>query len=224
MKGLAEELIESNSPNLPNDFVGAAVYIREDGYPFHAGLAIGYRGTAQLFHFTEDEKLEFAPLAEQKWYVHKELVPILPDLAAPFLNHCKKIAKLSPPIWGLYYNGAYFKDGKLFNKEGLPYYMSCVGFCIAVLNGFGETEHYLQHTDWTPNNSINDLYFEEKINDLLAKHKDLSRDDIKDDIKRIKPIEYLATGYYHDYPIRKADTDKITEELKAILKSKRLAN
>lgn len=221
-KTIDKQLFTSNSPTLPPNFIAAAVYVNEAGKAYHAGFAIGYNGERQLFHFdTEAEMLSFEPLSDKEWYVHKDFITIPPVLASPFLIHCTKIQKLSAPKWGCFFNGCYFKDGVLFNKENDPFYLTCVGFCLAVLLGFEETDDYISFADWTIENSVSDEYITDFLAELQKSHPKINIDNLQENIRRIKPDEYLATAYLNETPIRKATIDKIIPNIKSVIKSRR---
>ena len=131
--------------------------------------------------------------------------------------HCIEAIKSSTPEYGKFYNGTYFKDGKIINPdEEAPFRMSCVGFCLGVLNGWNTEDTFIAHEDWTADNSLTEAELRYEQSNLKRLYSYLSEYEPLTDIRRIKPSEYLAGAYLRTTPVSKASVAPIAAILENI--------
>ena len=206
LQQISNELIKSDLDATEGDFVAAAVSISEGGEAKHAGLVIKYNDDYYLFHF--GPKLKFEPLPEGQWYYHKNLNFIKSEEIPSFLAHCKLIDEEANPIYGYYFNGSYFSGGQYFSDIETPQYMTCVGFCLNVLNGFILHSQFIYFNEWKIN-TVSQRYIDEIIEKFKADIPDIDINMLIEDIRRIAPEEYLAAAYIDNIPVRKTQIDAI---------------
>ena len=202
----------------PEKFVAATVKIDKSGTIRHAGIAVGSEEGRHIFHFNAvklvKRELEFCDN-----YYQREFETIPPYLAEAFYVHCTEAMKSSAPEYGKFYNGTYFKDGKIINPdEQAPFRMSCVGFCLGVLNGWDwdTDDNFIAHGDWTADNSLTEAELRYEQEGLNRFYDYLSEEELLVDIRRIKPSEYLASAYLAPAPISKVSVEPIATILESI--------
>ena len=215
---IKKHLLPSNPDSLPEKFVSAIVKIDRSGAIYHAGIAVGSDEGRHMFHFNS-VRLTKTALEHCSNYYQREFETIPPYLSEAFYVHCTEAIKSSVPEYGKFYNGTYFKDGRAINPdEEAPFRMSCVGFCLGILNGWDwDTDDvFIAHEDWTADNSLTEAelrYEQDGLNRLYAY---LSEEELMVDIRRIKPSEYLASAYLKPIPISKASIEPIATILESI--------
>lgn len=218
-KNIKKQLSASDVETLPEAFVAAAAQISAKGTFTHAGIAVGSDAGKHLFHFnsksTRKVELEYC-----RMYYQLEFQTIPPYLAEAFFVHCSEALDSASPEYGYFYNGTYFKEGKLINpNEGSPYRMTCVGFCLGLLNGWNvivDAEAFIAHEDWDSSNSLTDIEKTVELKELKALYPYLEEEELSKDIKRIKPSQYLASAYVNEFPVRKTSVDPIASVLEEI--------
>lgn len=226
---IQQELISINANDIPNNIIAAATFINDTGMAEHAGIFVKYNNTPLLLHwFGKDilfEKVDPSIDSRHGWYFHKKFVFSLPRTISSFIVHCNEIKEESNPQYGYFYPGSYYdSNGKYYNDDEEnrhPEYMTCVGFCLNVIKGFIEQEDYIQYRDWTAANSLDDEYLANTIKIIRAYHPDISVEEISENARRIKPVEYLAAAFSENIPVTKKYTDSIIEEVQQILSTKR---
>jgi hypothetical protein len=220
---LERSLFRSNSDQLPDNLVGAAVMLK-DGNVKHAGLFIRYNGISKLFHFTGKEVL-IESVNDTDLYFHKELKFINPSLTPAFLSHCEIVLKEAKPKFGYFYAGSmYDAEGKFINAGDLPEYMTCVGFCLNFIKYFLVDEDFFHYIDWDSSNLEDEeigegegyieWFLEEKVK---SHYPDINIEAFKENMRRILPVEYISGGYSETLPVRKQFTDIVSSKLKTIL-------
>lgn len=190
-----------------NDFVaiGNAVQSHNNMLSYHAGFIIKYSDEYYQFDFNNGIELEeFDETLEEYWYhVRTETVPA--DDVPAFIAMCQNIKKNANPKYGYFYSGeSYDVNGVHQSTVDLGERMTCVGFCINVLKGFLE-EDYLVYTDWAMNSKPDADEYLKKFYERTG----LDPDKVAPSIRRITPRECLASCYFSNLPIRKAQIDSI---------------
>lgn len=213
---IKKHLLPSKPDSLPEKFVSAIVKIDKSGTIHHAGIAVGSEEGRHMFHF-DSVRLKKRELEYCDNYYQREFETIPPYLSDAFYVHCMDAMNSSAPEYGKFYNGTYFKDGKVINPdEEAPFRMSCVGFCLGVLNGWDTTDNFIAHEDWTADNSLTEIELRCEQDELKRFYDYLSEEELLVDIRRIKPSEYLATAYVTPTPISKASVEPIATILESI--------
>lgn len=80
--------------------------------------------------------------------------------------------------------------------------MTCVGFCLNVLNGFHEMD-YLSFQDWSTLEDTSTGFIK-----WFCDRNNLTIDQIPSDIRRITPQESLVSCFFDNMPISKKQIDK----------------
>jgi hypothetical protein len=72
------------------------------------------------------------------------------------------------------------------------------------------------YEDWTADNSLSDSAIAAELAELKQIYPELDENDFSNNIRRIKPSEFLAAAYLDTTPVRKILTDPIAVVLKEI--------
>jgi len=206
IENISQNLIKSDEDNSGEDFVAAAVLVTEGGEAVHAGILIKYNDEYSLFHFSPPLELEILPAGQ--WYFHKNFNFIKPEEIPSFLAHCKLIKEFANPQYGYYFAGSYFAEGQYFSEIPTPQYMTCVGFCLNVLNGFNLDEQYISFDEWNIG-TVEQRYIDRIIERFRRDIPQISIDLLIENIRRITPTEYLASAYIDEIPVKKKKIDRI---------------
>jgi hypothetical protein len=216
-----KELIKSTEQNLDKYFVAAACFINEEGIAQHVGLIIHSEEGYFLFHYT-GEKVLFEDRKIEEWYFHKSIEFILPEFCGIFLGYCMKIAQNAKPEYGFFYDGSFYDiNGNYYSKNQIPEFMTCVGFCINVIKGFIEADEYFEYKDWT-NQKASQQYINEMIAQIRKIAPHVTEEMISDNIRRIKPSEFVGSAFLKNIPIRKSDIDLIIDDLEKVIYRKKM--
>lgn len=209
------QIKDSSDQQLDSKFIAAAVYINEDGELYHAGIAIGSDAGKRLIHLNDtilDEELN-----RYQYFILKNFEHIPKDEAEAFYVHAKDAVNSSSIVMGYYYDGTYFREGRFIIPGNEPYTrMSCVGFCLSILRGWNIDDDYIEFGDWNAANSLSAEAEANELESLKALYPNLTEADLKTNIRRIKPSEYLAGAFIKTTPIRKAHLAPIVPILKEI--------
>lgn len=209
-------LIKSDSSDLPSHFVAAAVQIdHTSGVAIHAGIIINKDDRRFLFHYT-GSKVELVDVPNNEWYFHKDLIIISNKLTSSFLAHCTLVKKNAKPEYGFLFAGYYNTKGKYCSPEGVPEYTTCVGFCLNVLSIFTEEDEYLSLNDWD-STSMNESYKDFTLKNIARLYPDIKESNLNPYLKRILPDEYLASAFDTNPPVKKAFIDNIIEDVREAL-------
>lgn len=223
LQQIDENLIKSDSGNLPANFVAVAVLINDTNIAQHSGLIIGVDGVYYLFHYTGTEIL-FDDIIKNEWYYHKELSIIPSDLSEHFLSHCELIKRDSNIEYGFIFGGSYYINGIYFSESGLPEFSTCVGFCINAITGYlFDIIQYFEINDWDSIPVDSSPRFNHFFQEALKKYTDLDIEKYKTHHKRIRPDEYTASAYFGEsfLPIRKQAIDSIIEDVRNVISKKK---
>ena len=216
---ILSELTPSTDSSFNTDRVAASVFTDDSGRAVHAALYVGRDDERSIFHF-DAETLREDKFEKCRPFLSKEFTSIPPFEAGAFLVHCREAITNPAPGYNFFYDGSYFKDGKFVGINGEPsYHMTCVGFCLGLLKGWFEGDEYIQYRDWNANTTLG----QETINKELARLKFLypkfTDDELMENIRRIKPTEYLASAYIEIMPIRKETISAIVIHLTPLIKN-----
>jgi hypothetical protein len=214
---LKSQLKASEPDLLPDKFVAAAVQIGANGKIHHAAIAIGSEYGKHIFGYNS-VRIEQADMEYSRMYYQKSFENIPPHLAEAFYVHCSAAAKISAPKYGYFYNGTYFKDGKLINiDECSPYRMTCVGFCLAILQGWHtEDGAFINYEDWNEDNSMSEIEAIVELKNLKELYNYLDENELRSGMRRIKPSEYLSSAFLEELPMQKALIEPIAKSLAEI--------
>lgn len=203
----------SSLSNLPENFVSAAVLLDDNNNPTHAGIIVNYQNTAHLLHYTGSEVLlenvnticYYNPFS----FIKKGLVK-------SFLAHCSVVRKEARPHYGYFYCGSnYDSEGNFQSPGDMPEYMTCVGFCINVIQGFLEGESFIEYNDWTAEGNLgrHEGYINDFLQKVVSDNPNIDISFFRANLRRIYPVEYFAASYVNSLPVRKASTDIIIPRL-----------
>lgn len=211
---LKNQLEASRPDSLPDKFVAAAVQVSANGTMHHAAIAVGSEYGKHLFGYNS-ARIEVADMENSRMYYQKDFPNVPPHLADAFYVHCKAAATNSAPKYGYFYNGSYFRDGKLINKDDCePYRMTCVGFCLAILQGWHTgSEEFINYEEWDESNSLTEIQAIVELKQLKEQYSYLDDEELKSGMRRIKPAEYLSTAYITELPIKKEEVEPIAKVL-----------
>jgi hypothetical protein len=222
-KNIVEDIKSCETYDLPDNMVGAAFTWNPDGSQ-HAAIFLRYNGDSNLFHF-DGKTVMIEPLSPQEEYYHKKLEFLDPILLPAFFAQCELILENAQPKFGYFYDGAlYDTQGKFISPNDSPEYMTCVGFCLNVINGFLSDHEFFSHGDWN-DQSLNDRKeFVERFFKLAKEaNPEVDINAFKTSLRRIMPVEYLSGAFSKTLPVRKAFVDEISSEVQELLEAKKVA-
>ena len=210
--------LPDNEAGLPDNMVAAAVYVQA-GDPSHAAIIIRYEGETYSLHFYGKIRLESPKKAldEGTFIVVKELDFIPAFLIPSFLAHCELIAENAKPDYGFFYDPRSFYDasGKFQNPGSFPEYMTCVGFCLTVIQSYINPEQYLFYADWDQRSFDQDPIIQAyQMLSIRQNNPDLKVEDLLAAVRRILPIEYFSGAYSRNRPTRKTFTDFVSNQVR----------
>lgn len=199
------EVVRSLDFSEKNSAFVALGYFVVDDVP-HAGLIIKYNDIYRQFHYT-GSSVELEELNLD--FIHKITETINISEVPAFIAHCNNIKKRANIRYGFFYSGDYFDSvGNHFGNSDLGQTMTCVGFCLSTLKGFLEDD-YILSTDWDFDGDFKPGYLERFCN-----RYSIDLDKVKSSFKRITPGQFLASGFFHEIPIRKAQIEEKYFEIK----------
>jgi hypothetical protein len=203
-----KQLFDKNTLELPDNLAAAVVLIDDKNKIAHSGIVIRYNGESKLLHFNPPFVL-LENLTKYPLYYYKELSFIDPELIPTFLAHCEIIQYSAKPEYFYFYaNSVYDTNGDFISEKNMPEYMSCVGFCLNVLEFFLADESFFEYSDWD-GTTLNkgDGYIEHYIEEFTK------------NIRRIYPIEYLS-GAFLTHPVKKEKVNKLVPKLRSIIQTR----
>jgi len=202
---------------LPEKFVAAAVQLGANGRIHHSAIAVGSEYGKHIFGFNS-ARIETTSMEYSRMYYQKSFDNVPPHLSEAFYVHCNEAAKNCAPEYGYFYNGTYFKDGKLINAEECgPYRMTCVGFCLAILQGWHtDNGEFIIYEDWNENNSMLEIEAIVEIKKLKEDFPYMEEDELRDGMRRIRPAEYLSCAFVDEIPVTKALIEPIAKAVNEV--------
>ena len=213
LKDIEKELVKSDTEKLPDNFVAIAVQLNDKGVAIHSGLIIGVKGEHKLFHFTISDDIKLEDIPSEEWYFHKEIKLISPSEVNVFLQRCKMIQDTANPRFGFFYDGSYYNEkGKLVSTANKGGYTNCSLFCINVILGYIESETYFEYSDWT-SDKVSDGFYQSLVNRRPFFISEMELENLKSILIRIPPIDYTASAFKNELPIRKQDIGEEVELL-----------
>lgn len=218
LEEIDSQLVSSDNAILPSSFVAAAVQLNEDGEANHAGIVICDENNYFVFHFIRGILIDTLPNGQ--WFFHKPIENIFPDLVPAFVSHCKVIERKAKPEFGFFYGGSHYdSNGIFFSKNTSLQLMSCVGFCINVILGFLEEEVYFDQTTW-PVSEGDENYFDKYVKQLQILHPDANIEVLRQDLRRIYPIDFISSAFLKELPITKQNIEPIAKLVERALMAK----
>jgi hypothetical protein len=198
--------------DLTEDGVAAAIYV-EEGEASHAALIVVFNNTVRVFHFFGSVLWEMPEdmVMEGRFVFVKELDFIPSFLIPSFTAHCELIQQEAKPKFGFYYDprGFYDAEGKFRNPGDFPEYMTCVGFCLTVLQSYLVTEEFLRYADWDQRSyNLDEIRMARHMLRLQKDFPHLKPEDIQKNVRRILPIEYFSGAFAKNRPVPKTFTDE----------------
>jgi len=214
---IKSRLKASEPDSLPDKFVAAAVQIGANGSIQHAAIAVGSEYGKHIFEY-DSAIVNKLDIENSSMYYQKDFETVPSYLSEAFYVHCSEAVKNCAPEYGYFYNGTYFKDGKLINPdECSPYRMTCVGFCLGILQGWHtEDGTFLDYEDWNAANSMSDAEAAAELNKLKEIYHYLDEEELKSGMRRIRPAEYLSSAFIDKMPVQKALIDPIAKSLNEV--------
>lgn len=220
-----KEIFTTPSSNAPDNMIAAAVYLRQDdGYAQHAAIFMAHKGIKRIFHFTgkevlleniEDVKVSYE--CKEFNFMRKELLPW-------FISQCELIKENAQPKYGFFYDGSYYdpNTGNFISPGQFPQYMTCVGFCLNVLNAFAEENDLFDYSAWdsTSLEELRKSYLEEFISKVKESNPELDIEEFQKNMRRITPIEYFAAAFSESLPITQAFINTIIQPIELLFKQK----
>lgn len=207
-----DNLIRCDSDELPENLLGVAIRLNspERNRP-HSGIFIRYNGQSYIFHFTgEGQKIYLTPVIDNDWFFFKTLTGIkyfIPSIYA----HFRRIRLRSKPEYFFFYGGGVFDaNGDYQDLEGLPNYMTCVGFCLAALKANMKNVDLLKYEDWPTGVIVGKS--KEYIEGFYAKniapnYPGVTLEQFSKNVRRITPLEYVTAGFSESIPAEKSFID-----------------
>lgn len=211
---ILKELLPLHPDSFQEDFVGIYVSV-ENGRANHAGLITSSKGRLYSCHYDKTQIVfKQSPSSPKSDTIFVKKLEIVDKRLIPsFLSHCQRISEEANPKYGMFYRGEYYQDGQYYTENGLPQLMTCVGFCLNVINGFIEEEKYLEFEDWIPVSEQAEQYFLQFVEKFTEEYPDLDVDELKKSLRRIKPSELMSSAYFTNLPVRKNDTQPVNKIL-----------
>jgi hypothetical protein len=211
-----DNLIRCDSDDLPDHLLGVAIRINPERNQQHSGIFIRYDRKNYIFHFTgEGEKVFLSDPIDNDWCFFKTLKNVkffIPSVYA----HFRRIRRKSNPDYFYFYGGGKFDlNGDYQDDNGLPNYMTCVGFCLAALKHSLRGIDFVRFEDW-PSGIIEGKeegyikkFFEREI---APNYSDITLEKFSQNVRRITPLDYVTAGFAGTIPVPKAfiDAQKIT--------------
>lgn len=93
--------------------------------------------------------------------------------------------------------------------------MTCVGFCLTVIQSYLTNEEFLFSDDWDHNSyDLDPVRMAFQMLELQKHYPHLKPEDLMKAVRRILPIEYFSGAYAEKRPVRKIFIDKLSIDLK----------
>lgn len=221
----SDNLIDCPSDQLPANFVGAALYV-EGGNPIHALIIIKHEATGvfEMFHYDGGTTVEFIqPGVLAPSFCGSLLHIVDEELIPTFITHCRIIKDEAKPRYGYFYNqgSLYDAEGKFISPNDMPEYMSCVGFCINVIQQYLSDESFFKYSDWDETTIGKDEgYIEQWIAKVKKHNPTVDEKLLREGLRRIFPLEYLTGAFSDELPVTKVFTDEESPKLKSIIEQR----
>lgn|GEM_PF-3539028 len=212
------KLIRCDSDDLPENLLGLAIRLENPGKNNpHSAIFIRYNSQNYLFHFTGNgQKVYLTTAINNDWFLFKALTNVnffIPSIFA----HFRRIKTKSKPAYFYFYGGGLFdSNGDYVDNEGLPNYMTCVGFCLAALKQTLSTD-LLKFDEW-PSGKIKgkpedfvELFYKKKV---APNYPDISLELFSKNVRRISPLEYITAGFSDSFPASKTFVETSKQRIK----------
>lgn len=184
-----------------DDYVAFGVLINPNTGPYHSSFIIQFENELHLCHYT-GRSIEFGEVNDD--YFHRVSGVVEANEVPAFISFCKNVTKKANPRYGFFFSGESYDKitGKHLSNKDLGEFMTCVGFCLNIINGFLEEEQYLKFEDWNTNSHSEPGYL-----DWFCNKHGLDKSKIQTSHRRITPIECLSSAFFDELPISKHKID-----------------
>ena len=206
------------SEDLPDNAIGAAVYINDKGDVQHAGIFIRHKGENKLFHYT-GVQVKIDSFDGRRLYIYKGLENFIPPITNSIMMHFEVIQKEAKPEYGYFYVGSmYNESGDFVSLGDMPEYMTCVGFCLNCIKYLLQGEDLFEYQDWDESSLKGVLETEpEYVTDFIKEVREaipnIKIEDFKKGLRRIWPLEYITGAFSDSIPVRKPFTDDYSPQV-----------
>lgn len=219
-----DNLIRCDSDDLPDHLLGVAIRINPERNQPHSGIFIRYDRKNYIFHFTgEGEKVFLHEPVDNDWFFFKTLVNVKFFIPSVFA-HFRRIKRRSKPDYFYFYGGGAFdQNGDYQDDNGLPNYMTCVGFCLSALKYSLRGVDFIKFEDWPPgviegkDEDYVKNFYERKV---IPNYPSVTFEEFSRNVRRITPLEYITAGFSGTIPVPKAFIDAQKSALKAELRER----
>lgn len=219
-----ENLIRCDADDLPDHLLGVAIRINPERDQQHSGIFIRYDSKNYIFHFTgEGQKVFLSEPIENDWFFFKTLNNVKFLIPSVFA-HFRRIKRMSKPDYFYFYGGGMFdQEGKYQDYNGMPNYMTCVGFCLAALKHSLRGVDFIKFDDW-PAGSVSEkseTFVKEFYTKKIAPNfSGITFEQFSKGVRRITPLEYISAGYSDIVPVPKLFIDTHKDAVKAEIKNR----
>ncbi len=215
-------IVKSFGTSEPENFASAAVLLDKNGHAYHAGIIVKFANEYKLLHYPGPGQpvlfIDVPVYEEHNWYYHRQFVFVDEFLVMSFFAHCEMVAGSANPKYGFVFPDSFYQEGNYITKNGVPEYMTCVGFCLNVIQGFNPKETYIDYTDWDWQDiPMQQVWVDQFIVQFKVDFPHFSDEDILKFLKRVSPAEYLTSAFYTHRPILKAHINVLLPSIKETL-------
>ena len=211
-------LIRCDSEELPDHLLGVAIRLDADRKNPHSGVFIRYDKQNYIFHFTgKGDKVFLHPPTDNDWFFFKALTEVKYYIPSVYAHFRRIKRKSKPDYFYLYSGGAFDQNGDFTDTGTLPNYMTCVGFCLAVLKHSLTGIDLIQFEDWPAGilNGKSEDYVKNFYDVKIApNYPDISFAKFSNDVRRITPLDYITAGFSSVIPVPKTFIDNQKSSVK----------
>ena len=191
-----------DTKNSEDNYVAVGTLLDDYSKAEHVALIIKYNDEIYQFEFT-GSTVKFE--SYQRNFLQKTTEVIEAADVPAFLQYCRNVERNASPRYGNFFSGTmYDKDGRFSGGPLAGERMTCVGFCLNVLNGFLEESQYLRYQDWN-DGSVDDHVW---LNNYCDRHN-IDRDRLRKEYRRITPTELFTSAFFKELPVTKAQIDQL---------------
>lgn len=194
LSDLFEIVLTGDTLNSPVDYVAIGNIVNIDNEADHSAILIKYDGNIYQFEFT-GSAIKFDSYSKN--FYQKTTFTISPLEIPAFIAYCRIVKEKANPKFDFFFSGTFYDEEGNFigNNTVAGERMTCVGFCLNVLNGFLE-EQYLNFSDWD-----HTTYDDGKYLSMWCERHGVDESVIQKEHRRISPRELFATAFFKDLPI-----------------------
>jgi hypothetical protein len=226
LEEIREKLTGMAAARGESNFVAFAVKLHHEVIANHAALLLFIDGEYKAFHYDAHEVLLDA-VPENDWLILNIFGRIRPELVFAFENLCRTVKEEAQPAYGYFYDGSFFDgDGQYKSATGTPQIFTCVGICLNVLKGFiynldasDNANQLIQFEDWN-NSTLHPRYLEKFTLVAPINFPDTPLELLLENLRRIRPSEFLTIPFFEEFPVSKASIDEVIEHVETVLRER----